>query len=211
MGGLETQIAGRAEAKESARVLARAFQHDPVCSWIFPADGSRTRRLRRFFLAELQYSALRHGAVESATVDGGIAGVALWYPPQAWPSPTGLSALPALLLAVGRHIGTAAQFQSAAARAHPREQPHWYLAYIGVDPAHQGRGIGSALLRSRLEHRGTGGRPAYLENSNPANAPLYERFGFRASGALELPDGAPEVPTMWREPSTSRPGRSRPA
>ena len=191
-------MAGKAEARDSAKVLARAFQHDPVCSWIFSADSSRRRRLRRFFLAVLQHSALRHGAVEVACANGGIAGVAVWFPPGAWPSAMGLSALPALLLAVGRHVGTASKFESAAARAHPREHLHWYLAYIGVDPSHQGQGVGSALLRSRLERRNNQAQPAYLENSNPDNAALYERFGFEVTGALDLPEGAPAVPTMWR-------------
>jgi GNAT superfamily N-acetyltransferase len=29
---------------------------------------------------------------------------------------------------------------------HPRE-PHWYLPFIGVDPAHQGGGYGGALMK----------------------------------------------------------------
>ena len=198
MTGLEIRVAGEAQARESAKVLARAFQHDPVCQWIFPAETARARRLRRFFHAELHYSALRHGAVEFARANGAIAGVAVWFPPGAWPSATGLSSLPAYLRALGRHLGTASQFASAAARAHPHDQPHWYLAFIGVDPARQGQGIGSALMRSRLERRANQAEPAYLENSNPANAALYERFGFQVTGALDLPEAAPSVPTMWR-------------
>ncbi len=33
---------------------------------------------------------------------------------------------------------------------HPQE-PHWHLPLIGVDPAHQGKGIGSALLSHILD------------------------------------------------------------
>jgi transposase len=36
------------------------------------------------------------------------------------------------------------------ATCHPRE-PHWYLPMIGVDPPHQGRGYGGALLSYALE------------------------------------------------------------
>src|SRR5437868_3620424 len=43
------------------------------------------------------------------------------------------------------------------------------------------------------------GMPAYLEASNPANVPLYERYGFRVAGAFDLPDSGPRVHTMWRE------------
>jgi hypothetical protein len=45
------------------------------------------------------------------------------------------------------------------------------------------------------------GAPAYLEASNPANVPLYERYGFCVVGAFTLPDGGPDVVRMWRQPS----------
>ncbi|MGH3628082.1 MAG: hypothetical protein ACRDRL_11675, partial [Sciscionella sp.] len=55
----------------------------------------------------------------------------------------------------------------------------WYLAVIGA--ALQGEGVGSALLAPRL---GLIDGPAYLESSNEANIPLYERFGFRVTGEI---------------------------
>jgi hypothetical protein len=54
-------------------MLARAFHDDPVFGWIFPAEGSRHRRLRRYFVTELHHESLRHGAVEVACVDGRVA------------------------------------------------------------------------------------------------------------------------------------------
>lgn len=89
-----------------------------------------------------------------------------------------------------RVLGTCSQFMQAAARTHPREQPHWYLAAIGVDPPQRGQGAGAALLRSRLERCDKAGTAAYLESSNPQNVPLYEHFGFQVTGALDLPKGA---------------------
>jgi hypothetical protein len=47
-------------------MLARASHDDPVFVWFFPAEGSRHRRLRRFFATELRHESLRHGAVEVA-------------------------------------------------------------------------------------------------------------------------------------------------
>ncbi len=41
------------------------------------------------------------------------------------------------------------------------------------------------------------GAAAYLENSNPKNARLYERAGFVAQKNI-LPDGAPPLVAMWR-------------
>jgi GNAT superfamily N-acetyltransferase len=178
-------------------MLARAFYDDPVFGWMLPAEGSRHRRLRRFFVAELHHESLRHGAVEVACVDGRVAGAAMWFPPGT-PLGTEVSALPGYLRAFGHRLVIVAQYQSVAVSAHPREQPHWYLAFIGVDPVRQGHGVGAALLRSRLRRCDQEGLPAYLESSKLENVPLYQHFGFHVAATLGLPEGAPVVNTMWR-------------
>jgi GNAT superfamily N-acetyltransferase len=179
-------------------MLARAFHDDPVFGWFFPAEDSRHRRLRRFFVTELDRESLRHGAVEVACVDGCVAGAAVWFPPSPKPIGTEVSALPGYLRAFGRRLVIVSQFQSVAVSARPREEPHWYLAFIGVDPVRQGSGVGAALLRSRLRRCDEEGLPAYLESSKPENVPLYQHFGFHVTGTLGLPEGAPVVNTMWR-------------
>lgn len=40
--------------------------------------------------------------------------------------------------------------------------------------------------------------PSYLEASNPANVPLYMRHGFEVLDLFTVPEGGPEVFTMWR-------------
>ena len=79
---------------------------------------------------------------------------------------------------------------------HPSE-PHWYLPFIGVDPAAQGQGHGTALLRASLQAVDRTGLPAYLESTNPRNIPLYESFGFRVTGEIQAGDSPPMHP-MWR-------------
>lgn len=190
---------------EAAEVLARAFHADPVFCWILPAERSRARRLRRFFAAELRHESLRHGGVEVACDGGRIVGVAVWFPPGTWSAGTEVRALPGYIGAFGRRLGSAVRVMSVMVRAHPREQPHWYLAIIGVDPPRKGQGVGAALLRSRLERCDQEGVPAYLESSNPENVPLYEHFGFQVTGALDLPEGAPVFHAMWRSIQSSEP------
>jgi ribosomal protein S18 acetylase RimI-like enzyme len=63
--------------------------------------------------------------------------------------------------------------------------PHWYLPMIGVDPAHQGAGIGSALMIEGLKAVDREGSIAYLESSNPKNVSLYERYGFEVIGEIQ--------------------------
>ena len=121
----------------------------------------------------------------------------MWFPPGT-PLGTEASALPGYLRAFGRRLVIVSQYQSVAVSAHLREEPHWYLNVIGVDPVRQGHGLGAALLRSRLRRCDQEGLPAYLESSKLGNVPLYEHFGFQVTGALGLPQDAPVVNTMWR-------------
>jgi GNAT superfamily N-acetyltransferase len=197
VAGLEIRVAGRDDAAETAQILARAFYDDPVFGWFFPAEESRQQRLQRFFVTELHHESLRHGAVEVACVDGRVAGAAVWFPPGASLG-TEASALPGYLRAFGSRLVIVSQYESVAVSGHPREEPHWYLNMIGVDPVRQGHGLGAALLRSRLRRCDQEGLPAYLESSKLENVPLYEHFGFQVTGALGLPEGAPVVNTMWR-------------
>ena len=81
---------------------------------------------------------------------------------------------------------------------HPAEA-HWYLPLIGIDPAKQRRGYGSALLRHALERIDQERRGAYLESTNPANILHYQRHGFEVLGTIQVDDAPPLFP-MPRQP-----------
>ena len=66
-------------------------------------------------------------------------------------------------------------------KLHPSE-PHYYLEFIGTDPAHQGKGMGTQLITPMVERCDTEGVPAYLESSNLRNVPFYARHGFEQVG-----------------------------
>ncbi len=84
----------------------------------------------------------------------------------------------------------------AMEKNHPHER-HFYLAFIAVAPRLQGLGLGSTMLEVNLRRIDEFGTPAYLENSNPKNARLYERHGFAARRNI-APPGAPPLIAMWR-------------
>ena len=63
-----------------SRVLARAFEDDPVLSWLVRTDSKRDRARRRFFEVAL-HTVARHDLVFRAGED---LGAALWVPPGAW-------------------------------------------------------------------------------------------------------------------------------
>ncbi len=83
---------------------------------------------------------------------------------------------------------------------HPEAEVHT----IGVDPAHQGRGVGRALLRGLLAAADEQHATVFLEvrtDNEPARA-LYESEGFAVVGIRKRyyrPSGA-DAHTMRREP-----------
>ena len=70
---------------------------------------------------------------------------------------------------------------------------------IGVNPAHQSKGLGAALLRQALERCDREGLPAHLESTNPRNISLYMRHGFVAVGEIQAGSSPTMVP-MLRQP-----------
>ena len=83
-------------------------------------------------------------------------------------------------------------------RHHPHD-PHLYLGVLGVDPARQGSGVGSALLVPGLELCDREGLAAYLETGRERNLAFYGRHGFRVTESIRLPAG-PQVWLMRRDP-----------
>jgi ribosomal protein S18 acetylase RimI-like enzyme len=193
----------KADARELSRVLALAFEHDPPMIWMFPDPASRRRRqLRRMFLTLFRREVCARGGARVAADGGRIVGAALSLPPRAKARTSKryqVMMLAGLLWAFGRRFGYLKIIGEATAEIHPKE-PHWYLFAIGVDPSHQGMGVGAALLRERLRHIDTERLPAYLESSSLANVPMYEHFGFENTGTVPLPEDAPVLTSMWRTP-----------
>ncbi len=202
---LTLRRASRTDRDAVAAVLARAFADDPVIRWFVPARESRPDRLYRFFDTTLSREILPFGVVEMAERKGEIVGASLWRRPDNLKT-TGWRALldlPHWWRVFGSDLGKAAAGQKAFATAHPQDRRHWYLPTVGVDPAAQGTGVGSALLRSMLRRCDEQDLPAYLESTSSRNIPLYQRYGFQLLGEeRHLPDGPPFWP-MWREPETA--------
>jgi len=202
MAGMTARPAGPADVGGLARALGRAFYDDPPFIWMMPDERSRERRARGLFKTILRSHALKYGGVDVAVDGTAIVGGAIWLPPGHW-RPTDreqIRSLPGLIRALGARLGPASELAAHMAGHHPREQ-HWYLYAIGVDPAHQGKGAASTLLRSRLARSDEAGLPAYLESSKPENVPLYEHFGFGVTEVLNPPRDAPPLTAMWRPAS----------
>ncbi|MHA7653568.1 GNAT family N-acetyltransferase [Mycobacterium sp. ML4] len=193
--------ARKADIAELSRTLGRAFFDDPVTMWILPDDSARRKHLGRLFATMTRHHHMAGGGVEVATDGSAIGAAALWDPPNKWRESrwAELAQLPTFLRIFGSQSKRGRTVQEMMKRAHP-EEPHWYLAVIGSDPGVRGRGFGQELMRSRLDRCDAEYCPAYLESSKAENVPYYERFGFRVTGEIELPEGGPKLWPMWRDP-----------
>jgi GNAT superfamily N-acetyltransferase len=187
-----------------ARVMGRAFFDDPVATWVWPDDRNRLTGLTRFFATITRRQHLAGGGVELARDGNDVGAAAIWDPPGRWEASRLQEwlMLPGLLRAFGKRRSVAEEVLGTMHDAHP-EEPHWYLGFVGSDPAVRGAGFGQALMRSRVDLCDREHVPAYLEASKPDLVPYYMRFGFEETGKLVLPNGGPTVFPMWRAPQAN--------
>ncbi|HXV01583.1 MAG TPA: GNAT family N-acetyltransferase [Caulobacteraceae bacterium] len=179
--------AGTDEIEATVDVLALAFSADPAMRYLWPdahAFLASFPRLARAFGGR----AFEHGAAYRA--ENGE-GAALWLPPGVEPDQEALGEIIESTVAPAARDEAYGTLEQMAAY-HPTTT-HWYLPMIGVDPARQGQGVGSALLKHVLREVDAAGLPAYLESSNAKNVPLYERHGFEVMGQIQ----AGGFPTLW--------------
>jgi ribosomal protein S18 acetylase RimI-like enzyme len=182
--------AAPAEAEQAVAVITLAFGSDPVARWSYPDPGAYLAHFPAVVRA-FGGRAFAHGTAHRAD---GFAGAALWLPPGIGPDEDALGTILQETVAAERQ-GEVLSVLEAMGAHHPSE-PHWYLPLIGVDPLRQHQGHGSALLQHALRECDREHAPAYLESSNPANIPLYERHGFVAQGTIQAGSSPPIVPML---------------
>jgi ribosomal protein S18 acetylase RimI-like enzyme len=181
------------EKEKLFATLTLAFVNDPIMRWIMPESSAYLENLPGV-QGSLGARAFEH---DCAYYLDDMSGVALWLPP-------------------GIEVDGDAMVEAANTRApeklrpdlykmmeqmgeyHPTE-PHWYLAVLGIDAHHQGKGLGSLLMKHTLLRVDKEHAIAYLESSNPRNVPFYERHGFEVIGEIQT-GSSPVVFAMRRRP-----------
>ena len=200
MAAVRPADAGDVPALSAA--LAQAFADEAVVNWLMPQRTRRVARRELMFMLELQtYVLPQDGMVFTAGVRGSLVGGCLVLPPDRWQMPDAADGRTAVrwLRVFGVQLPRAIRTKRVLQEHHPSES-HYYIRSVGVRPALQGQGLGSALMRPTFERCDSDGVPAYLEASTERSAALYERLGFVHLGVLELPDGGPPVWPMRRPP-----------
>jgi ribosomal protein S18 acetylase RimI-like enzyme len=193
---------GPGDAVEIVQTLTDAFAVDPHFDWFMRDDAGRDAARLAFFRLLIGEEAVKRGHIDRP-VGGGAA--AVWMPFEALgPMPLWLElrALPTLLRATGLgRFGRLMAIRDDMDKHHPMDRPHAYLWFLGVSPAAQGRGVGSALLRAAAARLDAAGMPAYLETGTARNVALYERHGFEVISEHKARADAPTMWSMWRAPA----------
>jgi RimJ/RimL family protein N-acetyltransferase len=170
--------------------IVLAFAADPVARWTWP-DSHQYLTTMPNLVRAFGGNAFAHG---TAYCTNDCAGAALWLPPGVHPEDETLDVIMQTTVSTSNRDEVFSMFEQMA-RYHPGE-PHWYLPLIGVDPAHQGKGHGDALMAHALQSCDRDHLPAYLESTNPRNISLYRRHGFEPLGTIQVGGSPPLVPML---------------
>jgi len=196
----------RSRHAEAGRVLARAFDDDPLSVYLLPDATKRARLLPWMYERVVRYASMYDGQVLTTPA---LDGVAAWLPPGLPYTPAvrlmraglGLAPFKFGLSVFGRFM--AANHVERLRKQH-MPQPHWYLWVIGVEPDRQRQGAGAALLQPVLDRASAEGAPCYLETHKERNVAYYRRFGFELVTEGSVPNGGPRFWTMRRQPVAAR-------
>lgn len=152
--------------------------------------------------------AAANGVAETTGFDA----VALWLPPGRemglWAMVRAGFALPRFVLTLPtedrrRMMAVLRQLDEKRKKLLP--EPHWYLTAVGVEPEHQGSGLGSALVEAGMSRADHDQSLIYLETETEGNVGYYEHLGFEVVDEIIAAGLGLPLWLMIRRPETARP------
>jgi ribosomal protein S18 acetylase RimI-like enzyme len=176
---------------EATAVLCEAFRDYPVMRYVlgWPTDDydARLRKMIGFFTATRFLNGDVVLGVETA--DGALGAVAN----ITRPAPEASAEVARRREALWRELGANARtrYEELGRLWQPLgiSAPHYHLNMIGSDQRLRGRGAARMLLdalhtMSAMDARSCG---ASLTTDDPANVTLYQHFGYRLTGEVDVP------------------------
>ena len=194
----DVRLAEQRDVPRIAATLTVALADSRWTRWALPDDG-RMQRLTR--LHELD-AGHRGVSTQSAWVTDDVAAVAVWEPPAGTaPLPADVSAaLTRELPYLAADRWTAARDTAALVDTGRPEEPHWWLAHLGVRPTSRRRGLAAAVLAPVLVRSDTEGTPAAAAVFSWANVRFLRGFGFEVTAELRTSDDELPLWALVRQP-----------
>ncbi len=188
---------------QAAAMLSRAFFDDPKLIHLIPDIPTKKDLSRYHFEFLLQYG-MNYGDVY--TTSPAVEGVAVWLP-STKSEVTFWRAFRSGGMRLQKQLGKKIMdrlmsFSNAIDTLHKKHAPypHYYLFFIGVDPAYQKKRVASRLITPMLGWLDMQKLPCYLNTQNEANIGLYEHYGFQVIEQVVLPDSGIVHTAMLRNP-----------
>ena len=180
--------------EESIDVLCDSIQDDPNKVYYFPEKAEReknTKWIIRKMMTALQRFHHNYVVIQNSKV----VAVSCWIPPKEKLNlylliKTGLCILPFKFgVKVFKKIISSFNISDSNINKFVPVKSYWQLFYLGVAPEHQGKGLGSAIIKPILDQAKENGETIILENFTVENTKFYEKNGFRVVTKMELEEG----------------------
>lgn len=184
------------EIETTSKVLARAFQNDPLFAYCFP--DPKTSNSKNVIHCEFM---ILIGMVsgEVYITSNNIEGVAVWHPHGIKnqlinkPSKEIIKRMQRVRKEdiADPHLFKMMMIVEEIANSIQNEYvniPHWYLSIIGVDPIYQGMGYANQLIKMKLTEIDKQNLPCFLHTENEKNLKIYEHFGFELIKEVKIPN-----------------------
>jgi GNAT superfamily N-acetyltransferase len=194
----DVRLAEQRDVPRIAATLTIALADSRWTRWALPDDG-RMQRLTR--LNELD-AGHRGVSTRTAWVTDDVSAVAVWEPPA------GTASLPVdVRAALARELPYLAADRWPAvagtadlvATARP-DEPHWWLAHLGVRPTSRRRGLAAAVLAPVLVRCDAEGRVAAAAVHSWANVRFLRGFGFEVTLTGRTTDDELPLWVLVRQP-----------
>ncbi|MCU0652187.1 MAG: GNAT family N-acetyltransferase [Candidatus Omnitrophica bacterium] len=191
-GGLKDLI--RLEEKHieaAAGVFSRAFHNEPLKVLLFPDGKKRDEAGFHFFKFMLRYVIL-YGEAYAASEN--MEGAAMWLPSEyaiMTPELMAKAGVEELNVVMGKEfLAKVKPVYDFVEYRHTQNAPfpHWYLAFIGVDPDFQGKGFAGKLIKPMLSRIEAENLPCYLETQIEKNVSIYQHYGFKLIEKFFVPN-----------------------
>jgi ribosomal protein S18 acetylase RimI-like enzyme len=175
----------------AGKVLANAFQYDPVWNKIFEGESDLEKRLHAFYESPVRYC-LKYGEVYAPSEN--LEGVVAWVP-EKYADMTmwrmirsgGMRAAIRMGLNVGKKMEKIFKPITEDRHEHMAGSTYFYLIIIGVATELQSKGFGRKLIDAAIEKSEREELHLYLETETEENVKMYEHFGFGLLKKITLP------------------------
>jgi len=186
------------------KVLADAFQRDPLWNKIYEGESNFERKYRAFFEVPVRYC-LKYGEVYASSKE--LEGIVAWVPGK-YADMTMWRIIRSGAMGAAIRMGSNASKKMGPVfkpitedrNGHMAGHNFLYLLIVGVATELQGKGFGRQLIDAAIEKSEREGLQLYLETETEENVKMYEHLGFSLLKRITLPIVVLPMWEMVRKP-----------